>query len=739
MAMHACRKHRINQVFARPEAERIDRAIRHVVHPVMSEATLLIKHRLLEETVALGAAGRNVAPLVLDVDDVDRAVGVILGGVKVRKSRGLAEGENDAEHTLRLAQAEAWDESYSRMRQKTFRAGEETVSKPLSDRADDISISGVLRNASRMYVACLLTNVRYHYSDYVRRSVGQAFRARVASLEGVAQFDDLSKARKLAWGRLFRVAHDDLFLFREGPEMKADDRIRDIVERLRPRLVPSKRPGARTVDEDLCNAGRCFVYLGYMVRMTMAMQANKEHRLPSPIPLKTSFIPAHYSLDTGSLCHLLFDNTGQRKTLKKFSRYFEHSIRGGFPLPGLKNMADVCSSIQKLSGPGRNATTEDEQLYMDALWTYLGRFNSRKAMKLCPLFQVTQRKMARQAGTPMMLFDHSVCTDGYSVSLSMSNASVRGRHAFLPTCRNSAMKKPKVGGHIVNDSNGVPIEAATGFPILTSATAAYWAGQFEHDLKGSCKAGGDPGKGVILQLVGQVDGKTEKLRYTSKQRKFETGGVQKSQRLIRARAKKLEDVMPCHQGASIEARIETIEKGVLRTCSPRAASLPAFREYVRKRDAVRAVLETLYSQKVFRWARFLAWMKRDASVGRFVKTIVEKFGRGGRPVVIFYGDWGRNPNLKNQAPTPGIGLRRLLHTTLGIQTVTVRETYTSSYCPCCSSTAEKARGAHGLLRCENHGGCGRYWARDILGATNILAKAMYLMAHPGQSHPLFMG
>ena len=750
-ATHACRKHRINQVFARPEAERIDHAISFAVHPVMSEVTLLLKHRLMEETAALGAAGRDVAPLVIDVDDVERAISAVVGKIQVRRSRvrpdgaatdnngGAAADGEDAGRTLRLAQATAWEESYSRMRLKTFRADESDHPMPLQGRLDGCSVRRILSNAARQYVACMLTNIRYHYADYVRRSIGRVLRSRAASLEGVASFDDLSKQRKLAWGRIFRVAHDDLLQFREGGAMQTDARLRDLVVRHRPMLVPSRRAGARTVDEDLCNAARCFVYLGYMVRMTASMQAVKEHRLPCPLPLKTSFIPAHYTIDTGSACHLLFGDPGGRKTLKKFARYFEHSVNGGFPLPGLTNMGDVCGGLQKLSGPGRLITPIDEQRYMDALWTYLGRFNGRKAMRLCPLFQVTQRKMA-VAGSPMMLFDHSIATDGYSVSLGVTDGAVRGRHGFVPSCRDSSAKKKTTGAQIVIDESGVPTDASTGMPILTPETAAYWAGRFQNDpkLAGSKKTGGDPGKGVLLQLV---DGNRKNLRYTAKQRTFDAGGGKRAQRLQAARTKKLPNVLPCYEGVPVDPRIKSIEEGLLRTCSPKAASLPAFREYVRKRDAVRGALEALYARKVFRWGRFMAWATRDLSVKRFAEKIVETYGSGGKPVVVFYGDWGRNPNLKNQAPTPGIGLRRLLHKFGGILTITVREMYTSSYCPCCYAEVDNARGVHGLLKCVRGRaeGCGMYWARDVLGANNILAKAMYMLGHPGNPHPLFLG
>ena len=87
-------------------------------------------------------------------------------------------------------------------------------------------------------------------------------------------------------------------------------------------------------------------------------------------------------------------------------------------------------------------------------------------------------------------------------------------------------------------------------------------------------------------------------------------------------------------------------------------------------------------------------------------------------MVILYGDWGRRPNLKHQAPSPGIGLRRLLHGYQGksgerIITLTVRETYTSSFDPDTGRPVTKARfagwpvgfadvgearGVHALLR-----------------------------------------
>jgi hypothetical protein len=116
----------------------------------------------------------------------------------------------------------------------------------------------------------------------------------------------------------------------------------------------------------------------------------------------------------------------------------------------------------------------------------------------------------------------------------------------------------------------------------------------------------------------------------------------------------------------------------------------------------RAGLEASYWKKMFRAMRFTAWRKRKASVERFVDQIRKKYGNdsSNAQMVILYGNWGRRPNLKNQAPSPGIGLRRLIHASEGVTTITVHEAYTSSFDPISHRPVSEARNVHALLREE---------------------------------------
>ncbi|KAI8822285.1 hypothetical protein BJ741DRAFT_517712, partial [Chytriomyces cf. hyalinus JEL632] len=72
-----------------------------------------------------------------------------------------------------------------------------------------------------------------------------------------------------------------------------------------------------------------------------------------------------------------------------------------------------------------------------------------------------------------------------------------------------------------------------------------------------------------------------------------------------------------------------------------------------------------------------------SSESKLANNIRSKFKDGDRELVLCWGNWGMTPNIKNQAPTPGVGIRRIM--ARHFKTVTVDEWYTSSVCPHCNS------------------------------------------------------
>jgi hypothetical protein len=292
----------------------------------------------------------------------------------------------------------------------------------------NLSVSFILGTAANQYAAAALSNVRYHFRSYVSRCLGVVLRSVVARRQGVHQFDDLPPAERKRWSREMGKAYDDVLYHRHGAEMTSNILFRPTIARHRNALVPPLPPGTTSIDSDLSTRLRPYIYLGYMLRMTSFLEATGAKKLPSPLPLKTSFIPAHYGIDTSSIAHLLMDH----RRMRKFKNFFQHSIAGGFPLPGLTNKATLISSLATMSGRAA-VTPNEEELYKDALWTYLARFKNRRTKILNPLLHAR----ARDPGA--MRFDHSISTDGYSVTMVASDREVRGRkHQFK--CAVSAKK-----------------------------------------------------------------------------------------------------------------------------------------------------------------------------------------------------------------------------------------------------------------------------------------------------------
>lgn len=134
---------------------------------------------------------------------------------------------------------------------------------------------------------------------------------------------------------------------------------------------------------------------------------------------------------------------------------------------------------------------------------------------------------------------------------------------------------------------------------------------------------------------------------------------------------------------------------------------------------------------VFRQHRYRAYCGYRSSEDRFFDRVKKTFGD---VAIVLYGDWGRNPNIRNQPPSPGVGLRRRMAQRFRVYLT--RESYTSSHCPACESGGlihprqrrvlnkrtgvTMLRPVHHLLRCPNNGCKCRTWQRDVLGALNIL-------------------
>jgi hypothetical protein len=112
-------------------------------------------------------------------------------------------------------------------------------------------------------------------------------------------------------------------------------------------------------------------------------------------------------------------------------------------------------------------------------------------------------------------------------------------------------------------------------------------------------------------------------------------------------------------------------------CSHKSCTHTCYVGYLKRRyGQAAAPLEAFYQATIFRRHKFQAWSGRKLSDDKFINALLKRFNTDSRRVVITYGDWGRNPNIRHSPPTPGIGLRRRIHKR--VPTISTPERNTSS-------------------------------------------------------------
>jgi hypothetical protein len=230
------------------------------------------------------------------------------------------------------------------------------------------------------------------------------------------------------------------------------------------------------------------------------------------------------------------------------------------------------------------------------------------------------------------------------------------------------------------------------------------------------------------------------LRYSAKQRRSET----KQKRNLLEYNKSIKKFIPGSNDTTYEMVLTGKKKNSesdstivgLKSCY-----YSKFYNYLKERGKYRQLLESLFQQSRYRRMNYRAQLGRKQSEHKLINRIEKIFDseKTGKKIIIFWGNWGRNPNLKNQPPTPGIGLRN--NVSRIYKTFTVDERYTSSICPHCDSEVLHPKlenmdtEKHHLLRCKNEN-CSRWWQRDVMAVANFKRQVEYGLQN-GCNNPVF--
>ena len=226
-------------------------------------------------------------------------------------------------------------------------------------------------------------------------------------------------------------------------------------------------------------------------------------------------------------------------------------------------------------------------------------------------------------------------------------------------------------------------------------------------LKSKKIIGCDPGKRSLVYIV---DEEGTKLQYTAPQKRIES------------KAKRNAYVLGIEKRRFGITEKETL----LSSCNGKTSNYEKFKSYLVEKTKLNNETSLFYQKEVWRKMKFRSYSYGKKSVDVFLNKIKDTFGDN---LLIGYGNWSRDTQMKNFMPTMNKGLRKLIHKKY--DTITVNECMTSKNCCDCLSTLEnykntKGKKIHRLLVCKGVE-CVRsqnkkavFKTRDINSAINIL-------------------
>ena len=190
----------------------------------------------------------------------------------------------------------------------------------------------------------------------------------------------------------------------------------------------------------------------------------------------------------------------------------------------------------------------------------------------------------------------------------------------------------------------IPVVEEKEYPQLESLDD-----QIIEELKPRKIIGCDPGK---RSLVYMVDEEGNKLQYTAPQKKIES----KAKRNVYVLG------IEKRRGGIIE------KETVLSSYNGKTSNYSKFKSYLVEKTRLNNETKEFYQRDIWRKMKFRSYSYGKKSIDVFLNKIKETFGEN---ILIGYGNWSRDTQMKHFMPTMNKGLRKLIHRKY--DTITVNE------------------------------------------------------------------
>jgi hypothetical protein len=224
-------------------------------------------------------------------------------------------------------------------------------------------------------------------------------------------------------------------------------------------------------------------------------------------------------------------------------------------------------------------------------------------------------------------------------------------------------------------------------------------------LKDRNIVGCDPGK---HSLVYMMDKNGKKLQYTASQRKIESYGKRNQRILLQEKKKHKIIEKETHLSFQNSKSVDYIQ----------------FKSYLIEKDKLNKQVGEFYKKETWRKMKFRQYSYGKKSIDTFLNKIQETFGSN---VLIGYGNWSRDTQMKHFMPTMNKGLRKQINKRY--DTITINEFNTSKKCCDCYNEMKhyrdkKNKEVYRLFVCSNCVSCQNkqnvFRTRDANSAVNIM-------------------
>jgi len=214
----------------------------------------------------------------------------------------------------------------------------------------------------------------------------------------------------------------------------------------------------------------------------------------------------------------------------------------------------------------------------------------------------------------------------------------------------------------------------------------------------------DPGK---CSLVFMLDENKTKLRYTCCQRRMESLRKRGNKIILREKQK----------NKIIEEEMK------LSSYNCKSVNYNEFKKYITKKTKLNDTVRGFYEKELYRKLKWRTWIYQRKSEDKFLNRIEETYGNK-EDLLLCYGNWSNNKQMKYIMPTKGVGLRRVIQKKFSV--VLVDEFRTSKLCSHCNCELEHYNNLHRVLVCRGCKSSGSesknttFMNRDMNACMNML-------------------